>query len=75
MDIVTRQTRPAPAPAGASTRTPDLAWRDRLVELHVLAEHGDTDAADTAARWLATDPAAYRVWTEVERTCRHLRAL
>lgn len=38
------------------------AWRDRLVELHVLAEHGDDDAARTAQRWLSSDAAARHVW-------------
>lgn len=43
------------------------AWRDQLVELHVLAEHGDPDAAATARLWLATDDDARRVWEDVER--------
>lgn len=47
-------------------------WHDRLVELHVLAEHGDLDAAASAQRWLATDPAAARIWLEVDRACEGL---
>ena len=63
--------RPA-HPTGAAVEA-EPAWRDRLVELHVLAEHGDADAAAVAARWLATDPTAEHVWSRVERTCRELR--
>lgn len=48
-------------------------WRDRLVELHVLAEHGDADAAAHAAGWLAVDDAAHDAWHAVERTCHQLR--
>jgi hypothetical protein len=46
---------------------------DRLVELHVLTEHGDTAAAAEAARLIAGDDAARRVWDTVESTCRRLR--
>ena len=49
-------------------------WLDRLVDLHVLSEHGDRDAADVAGQWLSTDPDARRVWDEVERSCGSLRA-
>jgi len=48
---------------------PDEGWRDRLVELHVLTASGDCDAATTAARWLATDDEARRVWEDVQRAC------
>ena len=48
-------------------------WRDRLVELHVLAEHGDGSAADDAARWLDRDPAARAAWETVTRTCEEVR--
>lgn len=77
MDIVTAQTRIAAAatPMSGTPAAGDVGWRDRLVELQVLAEHGDTDAADIAARWLATDPAARHAWDEVERTCQHLRGV
>lgn len=47
--------------------------RDRLVELHVLAEHGDPAAAAEAARLLADDDEARRVWDTVEATCDRLR--
>ena len=48
-------------------------WRDALVELHILAEHGDTDAATRAARWLARDPAARHAWDAVQQTCDTVR--
>lgn len=48
-------------------------WIDRLVELQVLAEHGDTAAAAAAAIWIAQDPQARRVWEGVERTCDQVR--
>ena len=44
-------------------------WRDQLVDLHVLAENGDPDAAATARRWLAEDPEARRAWNEVQDAC------
>lgn len=54
-------------------QTPSPDWIDRLVELHVLAEHGDHDAAVAADRWMATDAHARRIWEEVERGCTQLR--
>ena len=48
------------------------AWRDRLVELHVLAEHGDVEAATEAERWLAEDGSARRHWELVERHCHEI---
>jgi hypothetical protein len=47
--------------------------RDRLVELHVLAEHGDRAAGAEAARLLAHDDEARRIWDTVEATCDRLR--
>jgi hypothetical protein len=55
----------------ASPRGDD--WRDRLVELHVLADHGDREAAATAAAWLAEDEDARRIWVTVQRTCEGVR--
>ena len=52
----------------------DNTWRDRLVELHILAANGDNHAATAARRWLAADAEARRVWDEVEQDCRSLRA-
>ena len=48
--------------------------RDRLVELHVLAEHGDAVAAAEAGKWLDEDPDARRAWHQVEARCQQLRA-
>ena len=48
-------------------------WLDRLVDLHVLAEHGDTAATETAGLWLNADPEARRVWDEVQHRCDRLR--
>lgn len=48
------------------------AWRDRLVELHVLAEHGDVEAATEAERWLAEDGSARRHWDLVELHCHEI---
>jgi hypothetical protein len=54
------------------TVTGDARWRDELVELHVLAQHGDTTAAARARQWCAQDPIARQTWEEVERACSHL---
>ena len=47
----------------------ERGWLDRLVDLHVLAAHGDSAAAETARRWLARDAQARQVWDQVQRTC------
>lgn len=52
---------------------PDAAWRDRLVDLHVLAEHGDQAAAAEARAWITADERAHRAWHEVEARCDQLR--
>lgn len=49
-------------------------WRDELVDLHVLAENGDSEAAERARRWLERDADARRAWDEVERTCGQVKA-
>jgi hypothetical protein len=64
---------PAPAPQGRDLAA-DLRTRDRLVELHVLAEHGDASAAAEAREWLSEDPHARRVWHQVDAQCQELRA-
>jgi hypothetical protein len=48
-------------------------WIDRLVELQVLADNGDSAAAAAAASWIAEDPEARRVWEVVEQTCDLIR--
>ncbi|MDN5913881.1 MAG: hypothetical protein L0I76_01970 [Pseudonocardia sp.] len=57
----------------AAPADPDGAWRDRLVELHVLAENGDEAAAGEAQAWIASDERARRAWHEIESTCHQLR--
>jgi hypothetical protein len=47
-------------------------WIDRLVELYVLAEHGDDASAREAQRWIATDQQARRVWEHVDHVCGQL---
>ena len=54
------------------TRRPAL-WRDQLVELHVLADHGDWEAAAAAAAWLAEDELARQAWDTVQRRCDAIR--
>jgi hypothetical protein len=63
---------PARAPQGRRVVV-DPRTRDRLVELHVLAEHGDAAAAE-AGGWLSSDPDARRTWHQVDAQCRELRA-
>jgi hypothetical protein len=50
-----------------------LHWIDRLVELHVLADNGDSEAAAVAASWIAEDAEARRVWDDVQRVCDQVR--
>lgn len=52
----------------------DPEWLDRLVDMHVLSENGDAEAAAAAREWLERDPEARRVWGEVQRTCELLHA-
>jgi len=64
---------PAHAPQGRDLAA-DLRSRDRLVELHVLAEQGDAAAAAEAREWLSDDPDARRIWHQVDAQCQELRA-
>ena len=61
-------TQQRPDPISPPSRS-DPDWLDRLVDMHVLSEHGDVDAAAAAQQWLDSDPEARRVWGEVQRTC------
>ncbi len=61
-----------PAVRQMATMRPD-DWRDRLVELHVLTDHGDGEAAAAAAAWLAEDEHARWAWDTVQRTCDEVR--
>ena len=54
------------------TRQP-ARWRDQLVELHVLADHGDREAAAVAAAWIAEDELARQAWDTVQRRCDAIR--
>jgi hypothetical protein len=63
---------PARAPQGRHVAA-DPRTRDRLVELHVLAEHGDAAAAAEARAWLSNDPDARRIWHQVDAQCQELR--
>lgn len=76
LSSVTQAQPPAPGAAAAQGRdlAADLRARDRLVELHVLAEHGDAAAAAEARDWLDNDPDARRIWHQVETQCQELRA-
>jgi len=55
-----------PLPEVPAAERAQAAWLDELVSLHVLAEHGDEEAAATARAWLATDTDARQVWDGVE---------
>lgn len=60
-------TRAGDAPSDpAALSKDDPRWLDRLVELHVLAEHGDAASAEVAEQWLACDGHARQVWESVE---------
>lgn len=61
-----------PAVRQIATMRPD-DWRDRLVELHVLTEHGDSGAGAAATAWLAADEHARWAWDTVQRTCDEVR--
>lgn len=54
---------------GRLGQSPNERWRDELVELHVLAHHGDASATAAAGRWCATDIAARQTWDAVEHVC------
>jgi hypothetical protein len=54
------------------TRRP-AGWRDQLVELHVLAGHGDREAAAVAGAWLAEDELARQAWDTIQRRCDAIR--
>ena len=51
-----------------------VAWMDRLVELHVLAEHGDPEALAEAEHWMERDVRARAAWETVARECTELSA-
>lgn len=65
------RTKVAAEPEPGNPRRPQ--WIDRLVELHVLADNGDSEAAVAAASWIAEDSEARRVWEDVQRVCDQVR--
>jgi hypothetical protein len=65
------QTRVDAEPEPGDPNRPQ--WIDRLVELHVLADNGDSEAAAAAASWMAEDTDARRVWEDVQRVCDQVR--
>jgi hypothetical protein len=71
--MAVQKTRLRPVAPQEGVRGDDGAWRSQIVELHVLAEHGDIEAASAAERWMATDRAARRLWDEVDTDCREIR--
>ena len=67
---VTPTTISSPVPAdGPAIEGAVGSWVDRLVELRVLADHGDTDAAARAQQWIGDDEAAARMWWQITRDC------
>jgi hypothetical protein len=62
-----------PAPETVRTEASDPRWSDRLVELHVLAEHGDVESAVAAEKWMAADVEARHVWDHVEHVRNQLQ--
>lgn len=67
------ETSTASSPEADDRVDPDSGWRDRLVELHVLAEHGDQAAIGEAQQWISTDERARTAWQEIDATCARLR--
>lgn len=70
----TRGAHPHTLQPPAVNEVADARWLDRLVELHVLAEHGDPVSAEVADQWIASDVEAREVWLSVERVRDRVRA-
>ena len=74
---VTDPVRPrvtvAPPPAGPAALD-STRWRDALVDLLVLAEHGDLDAAASLRGWLSVDPGAASASDAIRRVVDSVRA-
>jgi hypothetical protein len=64
---------PDPNPERDNLTRQPAGWRDQLAELHVLADHGDREAAAMAAAWLAEDELARQAWDTVEHRCDAIR--
>ncbi|WP_433038261.1 hypothetical protein [Actinomycetospora sp. CA-053990] len=70
---LTRPSTPDPLRT-VHTRRSTEGWRDELVELLVLSEHGDAVAARTLRTWIATDAAVRRVHAAIVRDVVAVRA-
>ncbi|MDD7939627.1 hypothetical protein PHK61_14480 [Actinomycetospora lutea] len=62
----------APPPTAAPISE---AWRDALVDLLVLAEHGDAAAAGRLRGWTSVDPTAQAVVARMRRDIGSLRSV
>ncbi|GAA4783383.1 hypothetical protein GCM10023200_16030 [Actinomycetospora chlora] len=72
-DPVRSRVTVASPPAGPAA--PHSAhWRDALVDLLVLAEHGDLDAAASLRGWLSVDPTAASATEAIRRVVDAVRA-
>ena len=60
-------------PVDAPGRGGSTMWRDELVTLLVLAEHGDEVSAGRLDQWLVTDAAARTMSTTMARDVALLR--
>jgi hypothetical protein len=57
-----------------TARRDDASWRDALVELLVLAEHGDVVAATSLRGWLAADSSVAAASTTIRQVVDAVRA-
>jgi hypothetical protein len=69
-------TRPSTldAPRTVRTRRSTEGWRDELVELLVLSEHGDALATRRLRTWIATDATVRRAHAAIVRDVVGVRA-
>lgn len=75
-------TAPPSAPSGWTRDAEGLLcveraspWRDELVDLVVLAEHGDDAAGRRLTEWLAADTTVQAVFTAIARDVAAIRAV
>ncbi|GLZ44714.1 hypothetical protein Acsp06_08990 [Actinomycetospora sp. NBRC 106375] len=68
-----QDTITSPAPEPTLSEHVDRQWLDRLVDLQVLATHGDTAAALHLESWLAHDQEARELWNSIAQVCQQLR--
>jgi hypothetical protein len=72
--IARTPTRPATGPDAAMPGEGTTEWRTALVELLVLAEHGDETAAGRLRTWASAEPAAGAVWSRIAEDVQSVRA-